>query len=288
MELCNLNVIRELLERHGFHFSKSMGQNFLIDPSVPMDIAAASGADKSCGVLEIGPGIGPLTQELCHAAGKVVSVELDKALLPVLAETMGEFENFTLIPGDIMKVNIRELVEREFTGLTPLVCANLPYNITTPVLTALVNAGCFRSITVLIQKEVAERICARPGTADYGAFTVFMQFYAEVEKVFDVPNICFVPKPKVTSAVLHCRMRGTPAVAVSSEAMFHRTVRGAFAMRRKTLLNSLAGSFGEFSKEQLSAAIEAAGLTPDIRGEKMNLEQFAALSNALSAMQKED
>ena len=288
MELCNLNVIRELLERHGFHFSKSMGQNFLIDPSVPMDIAAASGADKSCGVLEIGPGIGPLTQELCHAAGKVVSVELDKALLPVLAETMGEFENFTLIPGDIMKVNIRELVEREFEGLTPLVCANLPYNITTPVLTALVNAGCFRSITVLIQKEVAERICARPGTADYGAFTVFMQFYAEVEKVFDVPNICFVPKPKVTSAVLHCRMRETPAVAVSSEAMFHRTVRGAFAMRRKTLLNSLAGSFGEFSKEQLSAAIEAAGLTPDIRGEKMDLEQFAALSNALSAMQKED
>ena len=288
MELCNLNVIRELLERHGFHFSKSMGQNFLIDPSVPMDIAAASCADKSCGVLEIGPGIGPLTQELCHAAGKVVSVELDKALLPVLAETMGEFENFTLIPGDIMKVNIRELVEREFEGFTPLVCANLPYNITTPVLTALVNAGCFRSITVLIQKEVAERICARPGTADYGAFTVFMQFYAEVEKVFDVPNICFVPKPKVTSAVLHCRMRETPAVAVSSEAMFHRTVRGAFAMRRKTLLNSLAGSFGEFSKEQLSVAIEAAGLTPDIRGEKMNLEQFAALSNALSAMQKED
>ena len=156
------------------------------------------------------------------------------------------------------------------------------------MLTALVNAGCFRSITVLIQKEVAERICARPGTADYGAFTVFMQFYAEVEKVFDVPNICFVPKPKVTSAVLHCRMRETPAVAVSSEAMFHRTVRGAFAMRRKTLLNSLAGSFGEFSKEQLSVAIEAAGLTPDIRGEKMNLEQFAALSNALSAMQKED
>ena len=288
MELCNLNVIRALLERHGFHFSKSMGQNFLIDPSVPMDIAAASGADKSCGVLEIGPGIGPLTQELCHAAGKVVSVELDKALLPVLAETMGEFENFTLIPGDIMKVNIPELVEREFAGLTPLVCANLPYNITTPVLTALVKAGCFRSITVLIQKEVAERICARPGTADYGAFSVFMQFYTEAEKLFDVPNICFVPKPKVTSAVLHCRVRETPAVAVKSEEMFHRTVRGAFAMRRKTLLNSLAGSFGEFNKEQLVAAIEAAGLSPDIRGEKMNLQQFAALSDALSAMSKED
>lgn len=288
MELCNLNVIRELLERHGFHFSKSMGQNFLIDPSVPMDIAAASGANKSCGVLEIGPGIGPLTQELCHAAGKVVSVELDKALLPVLAETMGEFENFTLIPGDIMKVNIPELVEKEFAGLTPLVCANLPYNITTPVLTALVKAECFRSITVLIQKEVAERICARPGTADYGAFSVFMQFYTEAEKLFDVPNTCFVPRPKVTSAVLHCRVRKTPAVEVKSEAMFHRTVRAAFAMRRKTLLNSLAGGFGEFSKEQLASAIEEAGLAPDIRGEKMDLQQFATLSDILGGMSKED
>ena len=288
MDLCDRRTIEELLTRHGFRFAKSMGQNFLIEGWVPRDTAEVCGADENCGVLEIGPGIGPLTQQLCRRGGKVVSIELDERLYDVLGETMGEFPNFTLVKGDAMAVDFPALVAQHFGGLRPLLCANLPYNITTPVLTALVNAKCFRSITVLSQKEVAERICARPGTADYGAFTVFMQFYAEVEKVFDVPNICFVPKPKVTSAVLHCRMRGTPAVAVSSEAMFHRTVRGAFAMRRKTLLNSLAGSFGEFSKEQLSAAIEAAGLTPDIRGEKMNLEQFAALSNALSAMQKED
>ncbi len=287
MELCNIDVIRALLERHGFHFSKSLGQNFLIDPAVPMDIAASSGADKSCGVLEIGPGIGPLTQELCRAAGKVVSVELDKALLPVLAETMGEFENFTLIPGDIMKINIPELVDREFEGLTPVVCANLPYNITTPVLTALVRAERFKSLTVLIQKEVAERICARPGTAEYGAFSVFMQFYTRPEKLFDVPNTCFVPRPKVTSSVLHCKVLEKPAVEVTSETMFHRTVRAAFAMRRKTLLNSLAGGFGELSKEQLSSAIAAAGLSPDIRGEKMDLKQFAALSDALGALIKE-
>ena len=281
MELCDSNVIRALLERHGFHFSKSLGQNFLIDASVPADIAATSGADKTCGVLEIGPGIGPLTQELCRAAGKVVSVELDSALLPVLEETMAEFDNFTLIPGDIMKLDIPALVDREFPGLTPMVCANLPYNITTPVLTALVRAGRFRSITVLIQKEVAERICARPGTAEYGAFSVFMQYYTEPEKRFDVPNTCFLPRPKVTSAVLHCRVRETPAVAVNNEELFHRTVRGAFALRRKTLVNSLAGGFGELSKAQLTAAIEAAGLRPTVRGETLTLTEFAALTDAL-------
>lgn len=281
MELCDSNVIRALLERHGFHFSKSLGQNFLIDASVPADIAAASGADEHCGVLEIGPGIGPLTQELCRAAGKVVSVELDNALLPVLEETMAEFDNFTLVPGDIMKLDIPALVDREFPGLRPMVCANLPYNITTPVLTALVRAGRFQRITVLIQKEVAERICARPGTAEYGAFSVFMQYYTEPEKLFDVPNTCFMPRPKVTSAVLRCRIRETPAVAAKSEELFHRTVRGAFALRRKTLANSLAGSFGALSKAQLTGAIEAAGLSPTVRGEALTLAEFAALSDAL-------
>lgn len=284
MELCHPVVIRELLERHGFHFSKSMGQNFLIDPSVPRAIAAACGADEHCGVLEIGPGIGPLTQELCREAGRVVSVELDRDLLPVLEETMGDADNFTLVSGDIMKVDIPALVERELAGLTPLVCANLPYNITTPALTALVRAGCFQSITVLIQKEVAQRICARSGTAEYGAFSVFMQFYTEPELLFDVPNTCFMPRPKVTSSVIHCRVRQTPAVAVESEELFHRTVRGAFALRRKTLLNSLSGSFGELRRDQILLAIEQAGLSPEIRGEKMELCQFAALSDALGRL----
>ncbi|MGM9662232.1 MAG: 16S rRNA (adenine(1518)-N(6)/adenine(1519)-N(6))-dimethyltransferase RsmA [Oscillospiraceae bacterium] len=287
MELCDLNVIRELLARHGFHFSKSMGQNFLTDPAVPQAIAAASGADEGCGVLEIGPGIGTLTQELCRIAGKVASVELDKTLLPVLEETMADFPNFTLIPGDVLKTDLPALAAREFSGLTPLVCANLPYNITTPALTALVRAGCFASLTVLIQKEVAERICAKSGTAEYGAFSVFMQFYTEPEKLFDVPNTCFVPRPKVTSSVLRCRMRETPAAEVKDEALFHRTVRAAFAMRRKTLLNSLAGGFGELTKDQLAAAIADCGLAADIRGERMDIQEFAALSERLGALLQE-
>ena len=283
MDLCNMRDIKALLGRHGFHFSKSMGQNFLIEEWVPRDIAEASGADSGCGVLEIGPGIGPLTRQLCRRASKVVAVELDKALLPVLAETMGEEENFTLIPGDIMKLNIPALADEHFTGLTPLVCANLPYNITTPVLTALVEARRFAAITVMIQKEVALRIAAKPGTSDYGAFSVYMQYHTEPEVLFDVPPTCFLPAPKVTSAVLRCRVRENPAVAPRcGEAFFFKTVRAAFAQRRKTLLNSLTSVFGgQLSKEQLTNAITGCGLPANVRGEQLSLEQFALLADAL-------
>ena len=187
MDLCNRNDIQTLLLRHGFRFSKGMGQNFLIENWVPRDTADACGADEHTGVLEIGPGIGPLTAELCRRAGKVVSVELDHRLYPVLAETMSGFDNFTLVPGDIMKQDLSALVAEHFAGLRPIFCANLPYNITTPLLTNCVKAGCFASITVLIQKEVAQRICARPGTADYGAFSLLMQYYTEPELLFTVP-----------------------------------------------------------------------------------------------------
>ena len=172
MNLCDIREIRALLSRHGFRFSKSMGQNFLVAGWVPREIAAASGADGAHGVLEIGPGIGCLTRELCALAGQVVSVELDKALLPVLAETMAGADRFTLIPGDILKLDVPALVDQHFQGLTPLVCANLPYNITTPAITALIEAQCFFAITVMIQKEVAQRICAQPGSREYGAFSV--------------------------------------------------------------------------------------------------------------------
>ena len=224
MNLCDIRDIKALLGRHGFHFSKSMGQNFLIEEWVPRDIAEASGADKQHAVLEIGPGIGPLTQQLCQRAARVTAVELDKALYPVLAETMADVDNFTLIPGDIMKLNIAQLVDEQFEGLTPLVCANLPYNITTPVLTVLVESHRFESITVMIQREVALRIAAKPGTGDYGAFSLFMQYYTEPEVLFDVPPECFLPAPKVTSAVLHCRVRKTPAVSPAcGEEFFFRT-----------------------------------------------------------------
>ena len=281
MVLCNRNDIQALLQRHGFHFSKAMGQNFLIQGWVPRDIAAASGADQHTGVLEIGPGIGPLTRELAQRAGKVVSVELDRRLYPVLEETMADFPNFTLIRGDVMQQELPALVREHFGGLRPILCANLPYNITTPLLTRVVESRCFQSLTVLIQKEVAQRICAAPGTADYGAFTLLMQYYTAPELLFEVPNTCFLPAPKVTSAVIHCPVRQQPPVEVGSEAMLWRTVRAGFALRRKTLVNSLQTGFS-LPKDRLAAIVSACGLPENVRGERLSLADYAALADALA------
>ena len=280
MDLCNRRNIEALLARHGFRFSKSMGQNFLIEDWVPRDTAEACGADESIGVLEEGPGIGPLTRELAKRAGKVVSVELDHRLYPVLAETMAGFDNFTLVEGDIMKQDLSALVAEHFDGLRPVLCANLPYNITTPLLTNCVKAGCFTSITVLIQKEVAQRICARPGSAEYGAFSLLMQYYTVPELLFTVPNTCFVPMPKVTSAVIRCITREKPPVSVRSEAMLWRTVKAGFALRRKTLVNSLQTGFS-LSKPELARILNDCGLAADIRGERLALQEYARLSDAL-------
>ena len=282
MNLCDELTIRALLERHGFHFSKSMGQNFLIDPQIPADIAAASQADETCGVLEIGPGIGPLTSELAQRAGKVVSIELDRALLPILAETMAPYSNVEIVPGDVTRLDLKALIGEKFAGLRPIVCANLPYNITTPFLTACVRAGCFRQLTVLIQKEVALRICAKPGTADYGAFSLLMQYYTVPELLFEVPNSCFMPPPKVTSAVVRCVTRKAPPVQVRSAEAFWRTVRAGFALRRKTLVNSLQTGW-QLPKEQLAAIVAGCGLSPTVRGEALGLEEYARLSDALLA-----
>ena len=281
MDLCNRNDIQALLQRHGFHFSKAMGQNFLIQGWVPRDIAAASGADQHTGVLEIGPGIGPLTRELAQRAGKVVSVELDRRRYPVLEETMADFPNFTLIRGDVMQQELPALVREHFGGLRPILCANLPYNITTPLLTRVVESRCFQSLTVLIQKEVAQRICAAPGTADYGAFTLLMQYYTAPELLFEVPNTCFLPAPKVTSAVIHCPVRQQPPVEVGSEAMLWRTVRAGFALRRKTLVNSLQTGFS-LPKDRLAAIVSACGLPENVRGERLSLADYAALADALA------
>ena len=280
MDLCSRNDIQALLGRHGFRFSKSMGQNFLIEGWVPRDIADACGADEQTGVLEIGPGIGPLTQQLARRAGKVVSVELDRRLYPVLEETMAGFDNFTLVPGDIMKLDLSQLVTEHFGGLRPILCANLPYNITTPLLTACVESRCFDSLTVLIQKEVAQRICAKPGTADYGAFSLLMQYYTEPELLFTVPGSCFLPAPKVTSAVIHCPVRKAPPVQVESTAQLFRAVRAGFALRRKTLVNSLQTAYS-LPKEQLSQIVTACGLEPTVRGEQLSLADYARLADAL-------
>ena len=281
MDLCDLNQIKGLLARHGFRFSKSMGQNFLIQSWVPRDIAAASGAGPGTGVLEVGPGIGPLTRELSARADRVVSVELDRALLPILAETLADCPNARVIPGDILKVDLPALAAEEFAGLTPLACANLPYNITTPAITALIEAGCFASITVMIQREVARRICAAPGTPDYGAFSIFCQYHTRPELLFDVPPDCFLPAPKVTSSVVRM-VPCPPPPEVDDERHFFRVVRAAFALRRKTLVNSLSSALGSpLDRAALARAVADCGLPENVRGERLGIPEFAALSRAL-------
>lgn len=212
MNLTELRDIKALLARHGFRFSKSMGQNFLIADWVPRDIAEAAGLDETCAVLEIGPGIGPLTVQLSRRAAKVAAVELDRALLPILAETLADCPNVEVIPGDAMKLDLAGLAAEKFPGLTVKACANLPYNITTPVITRLLEAGCFQSVTVMIQREVARRICAAPGSSDCGAFSLFCQYHADCEFLFEVPPDCFLPAPKVTSAVVRLTLRDRPPV----------------------------------------------------------------------------
>ena len=281
MNLTDINDIRALLGRHGFRFSKSMGQNFLIADWVPRDIADAACLDKGCGVLEIGPGIGPLTVQLAARAGRVAAVELDRSLLPILEETLSGLDNTHVIPGDVMKLDLAALCAREFPGMTVRACANLPYNITTPVLTKLLESGLFASITVMIQREVALRICAAPGSADYGAFSLFCQYHAECERLFDVPPECFLPAPKVTSAVIRLTPRAAPPVDTPPDALF-RVVKAAFAQRRKTLLNALSAAYGSrYSKDALRQIIAGCGLPEDVRGERLGLPEFAALAERL-------
>lgn len=281
MDLCNINDIKALLARHGFRFSKSMGQNFLIEDWVPRDIADASGAAPGVGVIEVGPGIGPLTLELSLRSDKVVSIELDRSLLPILAETLSEYPNAEIFPGDVLKTDLPGLVAEKLSGLSPIACANLPYNITTPAITALIEAGCFQSITVMIQREVARRICAAPGTSDYGAFSVYCQYHTKPEILFDVPPSCFIPAPKVTSSVLRM-VPQTPPAEVDDPKHFFLVVRAAFAQRRKTLLNSLSSALGgTYNKEVIATAIAQCDLSDNIRGERLSISDFAALSKAL-------
>ena len=281
MDLCDRNTIQSLLSRHGFRFSKSMGQNFLIQRWVPDGLVEGAGVSRENGVLEVGPGIGPLTVRLARAAAKVVAVELDRSLLPVLDETLAGLDNVEVLSGDILKLDIGALVEEKFPGLTPMACANLPYNITTPVLTALIDSGHFSRITVMIQREVARRICAAPGTPDYGAFSVYCQFYTLPELLFDVGPECFVPAPKVTSSVLRMTPRETLPQGVTDERRFFRVVKAAFGQRRKTLLNALSAGLGGVDKDAIRAAIAACGLPEDIRGERLGIPEFAALTTAL-------
>ena len=281
INVCDIQVMKPLLAAHGFHFSKAKGQNFLVAPWVPASIAEQAGVDRSCGVLEIGPGMGPLTQQLCLRAGKVCAVEVDNRLEPILRETVGEFDNLDILWGDVLKQDIPALVARQFPGLRPMACANLPYYITTPILSALLEADCFDSVTVMVQKEVAQRIAARPGTADYGAFSVFCQYYTEPVYLFDVPPHCFVPQPKVTSGVITLRRRESRPWDIGDPAVFFRVVKASFAMRRKKLSNGLASGFPELGKTGADEVLQACGFPANVRGETLGIPEFAAIANAI-------
>ena len=283
MKLTDLSTIREVMERHGVSFQKKFGQNFLISPQVPVNIAEAAVGllPERRGILEIGPGIGTLTRELSERADKVVALEIDSSLIPVLDETLADCQNVTVINSDVLKTDLSELIEREFIseGLSAAVAANLPYYITTPIIMKLVESKLpLESITVMIQKEVAARLVAPPGDPEYGAITASLSYYGRVERLFNVPAGCFIPAPKVDSTVIRINLFKTPPVSVKDEKTLFKVIRGAFAQRRKTLSNSLCT---EFPKAEVIRAISDAGLLADIRGERLSLEDFARLSDLL-------
>lgn len=288
VNVCDPQVLRPLLAEHGFHFSKAKGQNFLIAPWVPQTIAEKAGVDRTAGVLEIGPGVGPLTQQLCLRAGKVCAVEVDERLKPILDITLGGLDNLEILWQDVLKLDIAALVREKFPGLRPMACANLPYYITTPILTALLEAGCFASVTVMVQKEVAQRIAAAPGTAEYGAFSVFCQYYAQPELLFEVPPHCFQPQPKVTSAVVHLPVRLQRPWDIGNEELFFRVVRSSFAMRRKKLSNGLASGFPELGKTGAAAVLAAAGLPENVRGETLGIPEFARIAEQIGKQRGEE
>jgi len=284
MDLCDIGQIRALLSGQGFRFSKSMGQNFLTAAWVPQQIAEEAELDEKTAVLEVGPGIGCLTVQLSKRAGKVVAVELDRALAPVLNETLSGCENTEVVFGDVLKLDINALVAAHFGGFRPVVCANLPYNITSPLIAAFIDAHCFDTATLMVQREVAHRICAKAGTSDYGAFTVFVNWHAEPEILFDVSPDCFMPQPKVFSSVLRLKMRRVPPVPVKDEKLFFAVVRAAFNQRRKTLQNALSSGLTGYSKEALGAVISACGFDAMVRGETLDIAGFAAIADAIAAL----
>ena len=281
MNLCDIKTVRQIMSMFHLTFHKEFGQNFLTDRMVVEDIAEECCFDKDSTILEIGPGIGTLTYELALRHKQVISLEIDRGLIPVLDYTLREFDNVRIINEDVMQTDLDALLSPAFASGKVSVCANLPYYITSPILTALLEAECFEAVTVMVQKEVAQRIAAAPGTADYSAFTVFCQFYAKPELLFDVPAHCFMPQPKVTSAVITLRTYEKCPWDVLDKATFFRTVRASFAMRRKKLSNGLASGFPQLGKDGAAAVIAACGFSENVRGETLSIEEFATLSNAI-------
>ena len=278
--LSDIGTIKDILSRHGFTFSKALGQNFLINPSVCPRMASCSGAGKGVGVIEVGPGIGVLTNELCQLADKVVAVELDKRLLPVLDETLAEYDNVKVVNADVLELDLNQLIKDEFEGLEVVVCANLPYYITSPVIMKLLEDRLpISAVTVMVQKEAAQRICAEVGSRMSGAVTVSVNYYAKPQMLFGVSAGSFMPAPKVDSAVIRLDILKEPPVQ-ADEGLFFAVVRAAFSQRRKVISNSLSAGLGK-SKEEILAVLEAANVLPTARAEKLSLEDFAAIANAI-------
>lgn len=280
-KLTDITTVKALLQKHGFHFSKALGQNFLINPSVCPRMAQACGVTQESGVLEIGPGIGTLTRELCREAGKVVSIELDERLPALLAETMADFDNFTLVAGDALKLDLNALIREHFGEMPVCVCANLPYYITSPLIMHLLESRLpIDSITVMVQKEAAERLCAQQGTREVGAVTLAVQYYADAQKLFDVSRGSFMPAPNVDSSVIRLTLRRETTLEKVLEKRLFSLIRAAFNQRRKTLTNSLMGA--GFSKQAIAAACDACGIAPTARAEQLTLEDYTALARAIS------
>lgn len=282
MNLYEIETVKRILSRHGFTFSKALGQNFLINPNVCPAMAKSLNADEGTGVLEVGPGIGVLTKELCRVAGRVVAVELDKRLLPVLDETLAELDNLEVVNGDIMKLDLNRLIEEKFAGCKSVkVCANLPYYITSPVIMTLLESKLpIDEIVVMVQKEAGERLCAQVGTRDAGAVTASVNYYAEGEILFDVGRDSFVPSPKVDSVVIRLKIRKEQKYHVKDEKRFFTTVKCAFAQRRKTALNSISNTMG-ISKDALSEVFDELSLDKNIRAEKLTMEDLINISDRL-------
>ena len=282
MELYNIGTINDVLRRHNFTFSKALGQNFIVNPTVCPRIAEMGNAKKGFGIIEIGAGIGVLTAELAKRAEKVVCIEIDSRLLPVLDETLAEFDNIKIINADVLKTDIAKVIEEEFEGLDVAICANLPYYITSPILMYLLESGLnVKSITVMVQKEAARRICAKPGTRDVGALSLAVRYYSEPKILFDVSRGSFMPSPDVDSSVIRLDVSSAPNVNVSNPEMFFKTVKGGFSQRRKTLVNSLS-SFLSKPKAEIIAILEEIGIETTIRPEQLTIEEFALISDKLS------
>lgn len=282
MNLYDYNTINKILTAHGFTFSKALGQNFLINPDVCPSMAEELSADEETGVLEVGPGIGVLTKELCLRAGRVVAIELDKRLFPVLNQTLGEFDNLQIVEGDVMKLDLHKLIEEKFAGMKKIkVCANLPYYITSPVIMTLLESKLpIDEIVVMVQKEAAERFCAEIGSRDCGAVTVAVNYFAEAEMLFEVDRDSFMPAPKVDSAVMKLTLRDKHPVDVKNEKRFFAIVKAAFSQRRKTALNCLSNGLS-VSKAQVLEALNKLGLNEKVRAENLSMEEFSALSEIL-------